>query len=36
MDEQDNPLKFLKRNMNIDRITSLAKRGYSSLREQGV
>ena len=33
---QDSPLKFLKRNLNIKRITSLASRGVASLKNDGL
>ena len=32
---QDSPLKFVKRNLNIKRITSLASRGVASLKNEG-
>ena len=32
---QDSPLKFIKRNLNIKRITSLASRGVASLKNEG-
>ena len=33
---QDSPLKFIKRNLNIKRITALAGRGISSLKNEGL
>ena len=33
---QDSPLKFIKRNLNIKRITSLANRGLASLKREGL
>ena len=33
---QDSPLKFIKRNLNIKRITTLAGRGISSLKNDGL
>ena len=33
---QDSPLKFIKRNLNIKRITSLASRGVASLKNDGL
>ena len=33
---QDNPLKFVKRNLNISRITSLLKRGINSFTNEGA
>lgn len=35
MDIQDSPLLFLKRNLNINRITHLLKRGFNSLKNEG-
>lgn len=36
MDIQDSPLRFIKRNLNLNRITHLAKRGYNSLKNDGA
>ena len=36
MDIQDSPLRFLKRNLNIGRVTHLAKRGYNSIKNEGI
>ena len=33
---QDSPLKFIKRNLNINRVTSLLKRGVNSFYSQGL
>ncbi len=36
MDIQDSPLKFLKRNLNVKRVAQLSKRGYNSIKNQGL
>ena len=36
MDIQDSPLRFIKRNLNINRVTHLVKRGYNSIKNEGL
>ena len=36
MDVQDSPLRFLKRNLNLKRVTHLAKRGFNSIKNEGI
>ena len=36
MDVQDSPLRFLKRNLNVKRVTHLVKRGYNSIKNEGL
>ena len=36
MDIQDSPLKFIKRNLSLKRFTHLAKRGFNSIKNEGI
>ena len=35
MDIQDSPIRFVKRNLNLKRVGTLAKRGVSSIKNEG-